>query len=401
MFRRQAGKIRLTVGIVAVGVDGGKWGIGRYLKELLKEFPKTDQDLKFEVFVIPSEAKALLPESKIFLPIYTSELLRYPVINFIWFLTILPWLCWKRRFNVLFLPAANRRIPFWAPCPMVGTVHDLAPIRIKNKYGPLHQFYYTYLVPKFMHGLKCVLTPSEITKRDLTDLTRVDERRIRLIPHGVDRRSFYPQSNEACRARLHARFGVSDPDPYILYVSRIEHPGKNHTALIQAYEQVRLTHTLPYALVLVGSARERANEVIKTVRSSQFSKSIIFTGFVSEEHLADFYCGAELYVHPSLFEGFGLPVLEAMACGVAVACSDSASLPEIAGDAALLFDPSNEREIVSCISNLLMNPDTRSKLVRKGLERCKDFDWCKAARSTLGVLREQAETDLPRSGRVP
>jgi glycosyltransferase involved in cell wall biosynthesis len=384
-------RTRLNVGIVAVGVDGGKWGIGHYLRQILKHLPGEAQDLRLEVLVVPSEAHALLPEIGPIRPLYTSELLRYPLVNFVWFLIVLPWVCRSRKFDVLFLPAANRRIPLWAPCPMVGTVHDLAPIRFRRKYAPFQQLYYNYLIPKLLRKVHLVLCVSNRSKTDALALAGVDEARIRVIPNGVDRHSFRVRDPESTGTRLRANFGLSDP--YVLFVSRIEHPGKNHVGLIRAFEQVKLRYKVPHILVLVGSQRERADKVMGYVRNSRVSGSIVFTGFVAEDDLVDLYCGADLFVHPSLSEGFGLPVLEAMACGTAVACANRSSLPEVVGDAAALFDPETEEEMISCIGGLLANAGDRAALVREGLEHCKKFDWTEAATRTLEALKEAARRD--------
>lgn len=398
VLRREKSR-SVTVGVVTIDADGGRWGIGRYLRQLMHEFARHGMEWRFDVFTAPSDASVFVPKSRAIRRIHTAHFWKYPWLNLLWFQLRLPWLCWRRRLDVLFLPGANRRIPLWAPCPIVGTVHDLAVKHLPHKYTPLHKLYYNRVMPPSISRLAFVITPSEHTKRDVLSFCTVPEENIRVIPHGVDRTVYYPRDPRECRVRLTRTLGLSEP--YILYVSRIEHPGKNHLCLIRAFERIKQTTPIPHHLVLVGSERERSSKVLSYARTSPVSEAIRFTGFVSEETLTDLYGGADLFVHPSLFEGFGLPVLEAMSCRIPVACAGNASLPEVVGTAAVFFDPTDEKQMASVVARLLLDSGRRCRLAQAGLERSHRFSWSETAARTLEVLRDVAAQGPFADGRGP
>jgi glycosyltransferase involved in cell wall biosynthesis len=178
--------------------------------------------------------------------------------------------------------------------------------------------------------------------------------------------------------------------PYLAYTSRLEHPGKNHVRLIRAYESLRRRRDIPHQLVLAGSDWSGAEEIHRVIGASPFREDILTPGFIPTEDLPDLYSGADLFVFPSLFEGFGMPILEAMASGVPVACSDVSSLPEVAGDAAVLFDPGREASMAEAMGKLLDGGPLREEMIRKGLQRSEASSWAAATRRTLEVLEEVA-----------
>ena len=179
--------------------------------------------------------------------------------------------------------------------------------------------------------------------------------------------------------------------PYILYISRIEHPGKNHVRLIEAFERFKDATALPHNLVLAGADRERAEEVHARAKASSQADRIVFTGFLRDEQLPHLYAGADLFVLPSLYEGFGLPLLEAMASGTPVACSNLSSLPEVAGEAADLFDPYQVDDMARAMKNILANPRQAAKLRERGQARAAQFSWRLTAEKTLEALETAAK----------
>ncbi|HEU0139474.1 MAG TPA: glycosyltransferase family 1 protein, partial [Bryobacteraceae bacterium] len=177
---------------------------------------------------------------------------------------------------------------------------------------------------------------------------------------------------------------------YILTVGDLQ-PRKNQTGLIRAYEQLVRNHPeIRHSLVLVGKQTWHAPQVLEAARRSDLANRIVFTGWVSDEELLQIYGGCDLFVFPSFYEGFGLPILEAMACGRAVACSGTSAMPEVADSAAILFDPRSVEEMVRAMRDVLLDAGLRGRLERLGLQRASLFSWDRAARRTLDVYYDVA-----------
>jgi len=296
--------------------------------------------------------------------------------------------CLRRRLDVLFLPAANRRVPACAPCPMVGTVHDYSSIHMESKYDLARYTYITRVLPFLARRLTRVIAVSESTRCDVTNYAHVPRERVDVVMHGVDGAVYHPRDAAQTRARVSEMFGVKAP--YLLYISRLEHPGKNHVRLIEAFVRLKYREDAPHRLVLVGSDWSRAAEVHAAATQSPAARDIVFTGFAPGDELPYLYAGADAFVFPSLYEGFGMPILEALACGVPVVCANNSSLPEVAGDAAILFDPYSVEEMANAMARLIRDSALRDDLVRKGLARAAGFTWAATARQTLAVLHEAA-----------
>jgi len=264
----------------------------------------------------------------------------------------------------------------------------MSPFHILGKYDRSRNFYQMRVLPKLLKRLTHIIAISESTKRDIQEYVGVPEERITVIHHAADTDVFYPREKEATANSVHD-YGIRAP--YIIYTSRIESPGKNHLRLIRAFEKLKREESIPHQLVLAGADWSGANDVHKVAAESSFSKDILFTGYVHGKDLPNLYCGAEMLVFPSLFEGFGLPILEAMACGVPVACSNVSSMPEIAGGAAVLFDPLDVDSMAEGMLSVLSSEEERVALGRKGRKRADDFSWEKTARKTLDVFHKVVE----------
>jgi glycosyltransferase involved in cell wall biosynthesis len=198
-----------------------------------------------------------------------------------------------------------------------------------------------------------------------------------------------PIAREIAAAAIGQRFRIAAP--FILTVGDLQ-PRKNQIGLIRAFaELVRTYPQLKHYLVLAGKDTWFSPKVREAARQSGLAERIHFAGFVSDQELLQLYNACELFVFPSFYEGFGLPVLEAMACGRAVACSGTSAIPEVADGAGILFDPSSSREMVRAMADLLLNPELRARMERLGLQRASRFSWRATAERTLEVYREVAE----------
>ncbi len=308
-----------------------------------------------------------------------------PLRNFLWNQLTLPGICRKQGYDLLFLPAANRRVCGFSPCPSVGTVHDLATLHIKNKYDFSHAVFNRNMLPMLIKRLDHVITVSEFSKADIVRFAHIPQERVTVIPLAADAKRFFPAPDRtAVQQRIAGKFKVDAP--YILYISRLEHPGKNHVNLIKAFELYKQEQPSALQLVLPGPDKERAQEIHAVAEASPFVKDIHFLGFIDDADLADLYRGADLFVLPSFFEGFGLPVLEAMSCGTPVITSLAASLPEVSGPHTPHFDPHDPTAIKDAISTVLADEATRSRMAGQGLAWAAEFSWEKTAESTLKVF---------------
>jgi glycosyltransferase involved in cell wall biosynthesis len=241
-----------------------------------------------------------------------------------------------------------------------------------------------------------VITPSEFSKRRILDAYHLDEDKVVVLPYGVSS-AFRPMPREAAQKWVQTSFGLRSP--FVLTVGDLV-PRKNHVGLIGAFEKlVRAYPQLPHQLVIVGKENWGASLIRAAAKHSRVADRIHFTGFVSDEGLLRLYGACDLFAYPSFYEGFGLPILEAMACGRAVACSNSSAIPEVADSAALLFHPDSEDEIALALRDLLLNAELRQRMERLGMQRAATYSWENTAGKTLdlyyAVAGEHSRTAAP------
>jgi glycosyltransferase involved in cell wall biosynthesis len=265
--------------------------------------------------------------------------------------------------------------------PTVLTVHDLIFRLLPGQHKPLNRWYLNLSMPLFCRRAAHIIAISEQTRRDVVSAYGVPADKISVIYEAADPR-FRPQSPEAiaaARARYHL------PERYLLSVGTIE-PRKNLARLLAAFERLK-AEGLTDALVLAGKRGWLTGEFDAALERSPSKQAVVFPGFVADADLPAVYAGAQVLVMPSLYEGFGLPVLEGMACGVPVACSNCSSLPEIAGQAALFFEPTDAYDISDALRRLLRDPELQDALRGAGLRQAGRFSWERTAQETLAVYR--------------
>jgi exopolysaccharide biosynthesis WecB/TagA/CpsF family protein len=374
----------------AMAYDSGKSGISVYINNVLRELAKEHQ---LEVLALRDDIE-LLPKSENIKYLKVSSFLRKPLINMLWHLFILPCtLSWKK-YDLVILPAGNRRLLQFYRKFTIAVVHDLSQYHVEQKYDCFRMFYCKKVLPFYLKRVNRVVAVSGSTANDLERFWKIPASRITVNHNGFDKYNF--NSSPVDSSEILTKYNIKKK--YILYVSRIEHPGKNHLNLIKAYERLPEKLQAEYDLVLGGSFWTGAEAVKEYAEKSQITENIKFIGFVKHEDLPALYHAASLYIFPSLFEGFGLSLLEAMACGVPTACSETSSLGEIAADAALQFDPAKIDEIRSAMQDVLEKPSLRKQLVGFGFERLKMFDWKEHAAELVDLYKESNNV-LPRSSR--
>lgn len=276
-------------------------------------------------------------------------------------------------------------MPYRPGVTTVLTVHDLIPLRLPRQSTLQARLLFRWTMALALRTARFVIAVSEATRRDLSRWFRVPGDRVSVIPEATDP-AFYPRSSAEIET-VRRRYGL--PDSFVLYVGSNK-PHKNLPRLVEAWAQIT-EHGIRNTLVLAGPWDPRYPEPRR--RAEQLGlENVRWLGPVPEADLPALYSAATLFVFPSLYEGFGLPVLEAMACGVPVVCSDTSSLPEVAGDAALRVNPTDVEALAAAIEHALADEALRADLRATGLERARQFTWEAVAQKTLGVYRQMWHT---------
>jgi glycosyltransferase involved in cell wall biosynthesis len=295
------------------------------------------------------------------------------------------------RCDCVFLPAGNRRLAWWYGVPSIGTVHDLSQLHVKAKYDPFRMFYCKKILPFLIRRLDRVIAVSGATRLDLEQYAGVNHELIEVVYNGADLERFKPHDKALASQIVRQKYGINTP--YILYTARLEHPGKNHVRLLEAFANLKREEKIPHQLILAGSPWFGAEAIYAAARDLGISEYVIFAGFVPDEELPDLYAGADLFAFPSLFEGFGIPLLEAMASGTPVCASNVASIPEVVQDAGMLFDPTKTREIQYAIARLIDDVELRKNLVNLGLQQSQRFSWDDSAKQVWDICHTAVTTN--------
>jgi len=256
------------------------------------------------------------------------------------------------------------------------TVHDLSFMTVPDCADAGLQAYLSRVVPRSVARAGHVLADSESTRRDLVRLLDVNPDKITVVYPGVEAR-FHPQQDAARLAHLRRRYAIGD-DPFVLGVGTLE-PRKNWPGLIRAWTRLRQTSGLSHRLVIAGGQGWLADGIFAAAQDSPYRDDIVFTGFVDDADLPALYAAADVFAFPSRYEGFGIPVVEALACGTPVVCADNSSLPEAAGDAALLVVCDDDVALAAALQRLIEDLALRANLRAAGLAQAARFTWQSAA----------------------
>jgi glycosyltransferase involved in cell wall biosynthesis len=342
-----------------------------YIRNLLNCFDELDREADFVAYISREEAVADVPQR------FQKKLVSSnPYVRLGY---DLPRLVAEDRPDLLHV---QYTAPITCSAPIVVTVHDVSFLEHPEYFTSFRALQLRLTVRRTVKSASCVLTVSEFSKRQIVEAYRLPDEKVAVLPDGVSS-VFHPVAREAAQRSLRT---LLPPAPFILTVGDLQ-PRKNHLGLIQAFEDLIAAHPqLPHHLLIVGKEETwYAPTVRAAAKKSQAADRIHFTGFVDDEELRRLYGACDLFVYPSFYEGFGLPILEAMACGRAVACSNTSAMPEVADSAALLFDPSSRRDLVLAMRDLLLNPELRQRMERLGVQRAAMFSWTSSAAKTLDL----------------
>lgn len=353
-------------------------GLGRYAHELTAALLDADPGNEYVAFYHQrAEAQVDPPLDR--LPQLTTNLSTKP-----WRMSAL--LAHLSRFSqdrlfpdIDLFHATDHLLPRLARVRSVFTLHDLVFRFYPETHKPLNRWFLTLMMPRFLEAADAVIAVSEWTKKDAIELYGLDEDKVSVIYEGVNPR-FRPASAERISALRH-KYGILEK--FVLSVGTIE-PRKNFTSLLEAYHSVRNGRP-DLKLVIVGKKGWLYEGFFRKLHELGLENEVIFPGFVRDEDLPALYSAADLFVFPSLYEGFGLPVLEAMACGAPVITSNTSSLPEVTGEATVLVDPNDVQALIRAMSAVLDNKELRGELHAKGLRQAAKFSWETAAYETLAL----------------
>ena len=276
--------------------------------------------------------------------------------------------------------------PPLSPCRVVAVIHDISFEHLPETFTRRGRFQMKLTIRQTARTAARVIVPSDFSRGDLIDTYKLSPDRVTTIPLAASP-IYRPIDDKASLDAVAARYGLKRP--FILAVGSIQ-PRKNLARLLQAYSAFRAGRRDAPDLVIVGGRGWLSDDIFNTVEKKGLKDSIVFTGYVPDEDLPYLYNAAMCFVYPSIFEGFGLPPLEAMQCGTPVITSARTSMPEVAGDAAILVDPFDVDAIGSALERVLGDEHLRSEMRTKGLVQAAKFSWEKTARATLDVLREVA-----------
>ncbi|MEX1019497.1 MAG: glycosyltransferase family 1 protein [Litorilinea sp.] len=285
--------------------------------------------------------------------------------------------------------ATEHLLPYLS-IPAILTVHDLIFESLPAYHTRLNRTFLRLAMPRFLAAATAIIAVSAHTAHDIVARYHVDTRKIHVIHEGVD--AHFQPASAAEKARVHARY--ADNAPYLLMVGTLE-PRKNHATALRALQKLRAAGR-PHKLVIAGGQGWLFDSIQALVTELGLEDAVIFTGYVPAADLPALYSAADCFLLPSLYEGFGFPVLEAMACGTPVVCSNVSSLPEIAGDAARLVPPQDADALATAVGEILDHPRLAETLRRHGLANAARFRWDACAAATLDVYRATLAEKSPR-----
>ncbi len=373
----------MKIGISTSVIQRGQTGVAQYVFALLRELRAYAKEHEFVLFVLEEDVPLFefVADSMQIVPV--AEWHRSAIRNILWHQLILPGLVRKHKIDVLHIPS-YRRMLWTQPCATVSTIHDLAPFLVSKKYDWKRMFYGRVVVKRLAKRQRQIIAISQNTSRDIQRFFHLSPSMITVIHNGLDHGRFFPAPRDQAKEWVAQKFGVRGS--FFLYVARFEHPGKNHVRLIEAFNLFKTETNSDWKLILGGADWNGAEVIHEAIRNSPFQKDIKAIGFVSDKDLPRLYHAADAFVYPSLYEGFGMPPLEAMACGCPVISSGRGSLAEVVGEAAQIIDPEDIQQIKQALRLLAVDKSFQDKLREAGRERALLFNWRNTAAETMKVF---------------
>lgn len=372
----------MRIGIDYTAAARQRAGIGRFTRELIRRALALDSDNEYRLLVAGREPvpEAYMPplddrRRLVQLPLSERNLVR------VWHRLRIPLPVELALGRLDIFHSPDFVLPPVARAVKLLTIHDLSFLRVPECADPRLRWYLGQVVPRSVRRADFLLADSQSTRRDLVELLRVPDERVQVIYGGVDS-AFKPVADRGSLQAVRDRYAGGRP--FILSLGTLE-PRKNYPTLIRAFAQARAAANLPHALVIVGKRGWVYEPTFAVVEDLGLQTHVLFPGFVPDTDLPALYSAADLFALPSFYEGFGLPALEAMACGTPVVVSDVSSLPEVVGDAGLYVQPRDADALAEAMVRLVEDAEFRGELARAGQAQAAKFTWEKAAQELVGV----------------
>lgn len=370
---------------IAIDARGINWykgtGIGTYTENVLKQLLFLDKENYYHLYWSGDGYDSFINDnSKVIMTSKKHQ--RFFQQNYF------PANITKEKIDLYHVPQNGIGLSENIKCKKIITIHDLIPYIMPETVGRGYLLKFLRDVPNTIENCEGILTVSEWSKKDILKFFPMDENKIHVTPLAADEK-YKLLDKEYCMQIVQKELNIKKP--FILYLGGFS-PRKNVKALIMAFSQVYNNLNKEYNLVIAGSLKDDGNALKELAEKLKISSKIIFTGFVDEYLLPVLYNAAEVFAYPSVYEGFGLPPLEAMSCGTPVITSNISSIPEVVGDNGILIDPFDNSNLISALGILLNDDGLKSSLSKKGLEKAKEYTWQNTAKKTLEAYKKIYET---------
>ena len=367
------GRVGINAHLLSGEAGYRRAGIHQYIAQVLRHLPWEEGEPTYVVFTQQDN----LFEDKPGITAVSSRLsTQNRLLRIFWEQVVWPWQAWRRGLKLLHSMAFVT--PLLAPCPTVITVYDLSFYHFPERFPALQRLYLSSQTRRSCQRARRIITISESSRHDVHRFLAVPLAQIDVVVPGVD--PVYHPLPAAEVAAFRQKHGL---DRFVLHVGTLQ-PRKNIPVLIEAMSRLE---DIEVKLVLVGGKGWLYDDIFRQVQALGLADRVIFTGYVPDDDLPLWYNAAELLVFPSVYEGFGLPVVEAMACGTPVIAANSSSIPEAVGEAGLLFAPNDVETLVNQMTAVLTNTDLRDALRQQGLDHAQTFSWERAGRETAVVYQ--------------
>jgi glycosyltransferase involved in cell wall biosynthesis len=366
---------------IAIDARGVNWysgtGIGTYTSQIIKHMLRNDINNSYLLYWWGENYKTLY-NNNVSISMASKKHRKFFEEQFF------PQSLKSNNIDVYHIPQNGIGMPQKKTCNYISTIHDLIPYIMPETVGKGYLKRFITAMPQIVQNSDTIITVSEFSKKDIIKIFNVEENKIKVTPLAAED-YFKPIDLEKSNYYIKANYNIDYN--YILYIGGFS-PRKNVRALLIAFSRLYKHLSKNYKILILGSANDEHSYLISLCESLNISDKVIFTGYVPYEALPYFYNSCSVFVYPSLYEGFGLPPLEAMSCGVPVITSNISSIPEVVGDAALLINPFDTEELKNALERVLESKALSDELSTKGYNRSKMFNWEKTAAQTLKIYEE-------------